>query len=226
MVRRWSRINNSNRADYHDYEIAYQVHHLKVFRTTTYFKRFYFGFTKQKRRKAACKKRLSFLVPHMNVIGMWANDYRFFRHEAKSTYSANLFLVNYLVNNNISYANIQMLHTLKFDSFVTTSCANRLYRYYGRQQCLSFFVNKYTSHALMHTLSTPDPTVIPNLDKQDHSLTPLGYLYQNHVYALDATTPSSDYLPQIFQQLFNQQLIQVVMVYRILILTYLNTLKF
>jgi hypothetical protein len=226
MVRRWSRINTSNCADYFDYNIAYRVHHLKVFRTTTYFKRFYFGWTKQKRRKSARKKRLSYLTPYMNVIGMWAKDYRFFRHVTRFNYTSNVFLVNYLANNNVSYANIQTLHSLKFDSFITASYANRVSRYYTRQQLMSFFVNKYTRHALLHSLSTPDPSILLNLDERDRSVTPLGYFYQNEVYDLEAPLTGTDTLPMLFTGVFNHHLTQLVLIYRVLILTYLNTLKF
>jgi len=226
MVRRWSRINTSNKADYNDYNIAYSVHHFKVFRTTTYFKRFYFGFTKQKRRKSALKKRVSFLVPHMNIIGMWANDYRFFRHEVKSTHTSNLFLFNYIASNNVSYANVQTLHSLKFDAFFSTSHANRLSHYYGRQLSASCFVNKYTRYALLHTLSTTDPTIIQNFEERDNSVAPLGYMYQNTVYEIDAPAVAEDYLPALFNQVFKHQITQLVAIYRILILTFVNTLKF
>jgi len=157
MVRRWSRINTSNCADYFDYNIAYRVHHLKVFRTTTYFKRFYFGWTKQKRRKSALKKRLSYLTPYMNVIGMWAKDYRFFRHVTRFNYTSNVFLVNYIANNNMSYANIQTLHSVKFDSFITASYANRVSRYYTRQQSMAFFCYEVYTAGFITLIVNPRP---------------------------------------------------------------------
>lgn len=141
-------------------------------------------------------------------------------------YTSNVFLVNYIANNNMSYANIQTLHSVKFDSFITASYANRVSRYYTRQQSMAFFVTKYTRQALLHSLSTPDPSILLNLDERDRSVTPLGYFYQNEVYDLDAPLTGTDMIPTLFTSVFQHHLTQLVLIYRILILTYLNTLKF
>lgn len=118
------------------------------------------------------------------------------------------------------------MQTLHFDSFITASYASRLARYYSRQQTLSCFTTKYTGHALAHTLSTYDTTSVENKDDKDTSFFALTYSYQNHLYATDTSTNTVDYLAQTSQMLFTSFLNQLVSVYRILILTYLNTLKF
>ena len=223
MVRRWSRINLSNFASHEEYNALGDVQHLKTFKVTTHFKRFYFGFTKHRRRKAARKNRLSFLVPQLNVIGLWSQEYRFFRHTVKFAYASNLFLNNYSLHNHVMYANKDTLAKNHFELFITTATSLRVINYYASKNINTFTLNKSMQSSLLHILSTPDKRLTENWNTEDKTLSLVGMAYQNNTYPL---TPDNMAASQTINTLCNAYFYihttHLISIYRILVLLYLQ----
>lgn len=136
-----------------------------------------------------------------------------------------MFLLNYFITNNVHYANIQTLHNLKFDSFTTTALALRGVRYYRRQQNSFVHIDKFTTNALMHTLSTYKSTYVEQLVDKKPVATATAYFYQNNIYEISIPAYPTDPLQSVLNLPLQKWLSQVIIVYRILILTYLNTLN-
>ena len=87
-------------------------------------------------------------------------------------------------------------------------------------------MTKYTKSALAHILSTYDPQTVTSLGERDYAITPLTYFYQNHMYGLDTNLHDNNTILLLFQRLFESLVTQSLLVYKILILTFLTTLKF
>lgn len=226
MVRRWSRINISNFASHEEYSVFGGVQHLKTFRVTTHFKRFYFGFTKHRRRKAARKNRLSFLVPQLNVIGLWSQEYRFFRHTIKFTYTSNIFLNNYSVHNHVMYANKDMLSKNHFELFITASTSLRIINYYASKNINTFTLNKSMQFSLLHILSTPNPRLAASWNLEDKTLSLVGMAYQTNTYPLTpSSNESSKAITTLYDSYFYVHTTYLITIYRILVLLYLQNVN-
>ena len=225
MIRRWSRVNLSNFTSYTDYVAFGSVQHLKTFRVTTHFKRFYFGFTKHKRRKAACKNRLSFLVPQLNVIGLWSQEYRFFRHTVKFNYTNNLFLHNYSLHNHVMYANKDALHKNHFEHFITAATSARVVNYYASKNINTFTLNKSMRSSLFHILSTPYGKLVDNWNPEDKTLSLVGVASQTSIYPLTIEYDKmSTVLHQAIDNHFTTYLTQRVSIYQIMVMTFTNSI--
>ena len=221
MVRRWSRINLSNFTSYEDYSVFGGVQHLKTFRVTTHFKRFYFGFTKHKRRKAARKNRLSFLIPQLNVIGLWSQEYRFFRHTAKFNYTRCIFLNNYSLHNHVMYANKDTLCKNHFEYFITASTSARVVNYYASKNITTFMLNKSMRSSLLHLLSTPNISAVSDLNPEDKTLSVVSVASQTSLYPVSNNPiETSLILHQFLASHFSTYLTQLVTMYKILIMLY------
>lgn len=226
MVRRWSRISLSNYTTYSDYNAFGAVQHLKTFRTTTHFKRFYFGFTKQKRRKAAQKTRLSQLIPYYNVMGSWAQEYRFFRQLDKKNYTAHIFLSAYSIHNNLMYANQSSLAHQHFEKFITYTSTLKLQRYALNHNLAHVFFNYTAQSSLLHHALAPTSEVLADWNPEDTTLSVINMTHQRSSYSVVTTNTSTlpDTLPLLCTQIFDQYLVQLVTIYRLFILLYYSRL--
>lgn len=225
MVRRWSHINLSNFANHEEYSALANVQHLKTFRVTTHFKRFYFGFTKHRRRKAARKNRLSFLVPQLNVIGLWSQEYRFFRHTVKFAYTSNIFLNNYSLHNHVMYANKDVLSKNHFELFVTASTSLRVINYYASKNINTFTLNKSMQFSLLHILSTPNQQFGSNWNLEDKTLSLVGMAYQTNTYPLTLdTVGASQTVTTLYDLYFSTHTTHLISIYHILVLLYIQNI--
>jgi len=133
MVRRWSYINSlpeNNLVVNSSCELFKKMNHLRTFRDTTHFKRFFFGDFKHKRRRFGRKGRWSHGLVNFSILGLWAKEYKFFKTYSRYQTFNRFFTSSFVFHDFFFYKNYIKVYDSADFSFLTTSYSKKIYFYY------------------------------------------------------------------------------------------------
>jgi len=123
------------------------------------------------------------------------------------------------------YANKDTLCKNHFEHFVTASVATRFVNYYASKNTCIFTLNKSMRFSLLHLLSTPNTTLVTDLNPEDKTLSLVSMAAQTSLYptTLKPIETASTLNQMVNIQLFTY-LAQLLNIYKVMIMLYMSNL--
>lgn len=201
MIRRWSCINNYNlnTISLIKFEKKFNINQ---FSNLINFKKFFFKFSKFKRKSISRMKHRTTWLIYSNVISLWTKDFFFIKKYIKIQFFYNIFFYNiffYNINFIKNKGNNKLINNF---NFIYSFFNKKIYNYYNFN--LKTFQNINLLYSYSRSSNLPSPSVIP-----------LYYQYDNTFFPIQNPPLSS-----LFSNLFNTTLIlnQIKELYKILII--------